>query len=156
MLTETASMSVNLYITLYFVTVVRVFSNVDKKKHVYGYLLCFNFKDILFAVSVIIMLIEILLERNDTDSVYSKRDMFAVKDLNKGKNYFLACDVGEYGQDCGYNCSGNCLIGQACDPRDGTCLACAAGFYGSKCDQGLTSNQITLFSFKEVFKAKMI
>ena len=50
----------------------------------------FNFKDILFAIAVIVMLIEILLERNNTGSTCCKRDMFPVKDLNKGKNYFCS------------------------------------------------------------------
>ena len=53
-------------------------------------------------------------------------------------NYlFSACDKGEYGRDCQHNCSGNCLNGEACDPRDGTCPWCAAGFQGTKCDQSM-------------------
>ena len=86
------------------------------------------------------MLIEILLEENDTGSMLSKRDIVSSKRQIKVRIIFVASDLGEYGQDCGYNCSGNCLIGQACDPRDGTCLACAAGFHGIKCDQCMTSN----------------
>ncbi|XP_078330778.1 receptor-type tyrosine-protein phosphatase epsilon-like [Crassostrea virginica] len=45
------------------------------------------------------------------------------------------CDKGEYGRDCKHKCSGNCLNGEACDPRNGTCPSCAAGFQGTKCDQ---------------------
>ncbi|XP_078341807.1 uncharacterized protein LOC111106877 isoform X1 [Crassostrea virginica] len=52
-----------------------------------------------------------------------------------GRHCNETCDVREYGQDCGYNCSGNCLRGQACDTHDGTCLACATEFHGIKCDQ---------------------
>lgn len=58
---------------------------------------------------------------------------------------FIAYDVGEYRQDCGYNCSGNRPSSQACDRRDGSCLACAAGFQRIKYDQGLTSNQSNFF-----------
>ena len=48
------------------------------------------------------------------------------------------------------------LNGQACDTRDGTCLAYAAGFQGIMCDQGMTSNQLICFAFKGVIKAKKI
>ena len=66
----------------------------------------------------------------------------------------IACDVREYGKDCSHTCSWNFLNGQACEPRDGSCLACAASYHGIKCDQGMASNQLICFVLKEVFMTK--
>nr|XP_022311825.1 receptor-type tyrosine-protein phosphatase epsilon-like isoform X1 [Crassostrea virginica] len=46
----------------------------------------------------------------------------------------FGCDEGKYGKECENNCSGNCLHGEVCDPRDGNCSSCAAGFQETKCD----------------------
>ena len=54
------------------------------------------------------------------------------------------------------NCSWIFLNGQACEPRDGSCLAYAAGFQGIMCDQGMTSNQINLCSLKRIDPVKNV
>lgn len=48
------------------------------------------------------------------------------------------------------------LNGQACDTRDGSCLACAAGFQRIMCDQGMTSNQINLCTLKGIDPVKNV
>ena len=61
------------------------------------------------------------------------------------KHWFAACDAREYGENCKYNCSGNCLNEKVCDPQNGTCQSCASGFKGEKCDQSTWTLLIKMF-----------
>lgn len=47
-----------------------------------------------------------------------------------------ACNDGEYGVNCLFNCSGHCLNGEVCNKTDGSCRSCAVGYQGMKCDKG--------------------
>ena len=72
----------------------------------------------------------------------------------KQKNWFAACDDGEYGENCKYNCSGNCLNGTVCDPQTGTCQSCAGGFKGEKCDQSTWSLHNIMFYLQFSWRLK--
>lgn len=50
---------------------------------------------------------------------------------------FKGCQDGQYGRDCRYNCSGNCLNDGVCDRQNGTCGSCAMGYQGRKCDKSM-------------------
>ena len=50
---------------------------------------------------------------------------------------FTACKDGQYGKDCQFNCSGNCLKEEVCDKENGACESCAEGYHGGKCDKSM-------------------
>lgn len=59
---------------------------------------------------------------------------------NSKKVTFLnqECPFSKYGQDCLYNCSGNCQDGIRCNLSTGRCdNGCEAGFTGERCDKGM-------------------
>lgn len=47
-----------------------------------------------------------------------------------------ACNDGEYGVNCLFNCSGHCLNGEVCNKTDGRCRSCAVGYKEMRCDKG--------------------
>ncbi|XP_053389204.1 platelet endothelial aggregation receptor 1-like isoform X2 [Mercenaria mercenaria] len=49
------------------------------------------------------------------------------------------CKDGNYGENCKFNCSGNCKNSGVCRKTDGLCVdGCSPGFDGEKCDQTCT------------------
>ena len=52
---------------------------------------------------------------------------------------FAACSDGEFGKDCTFNCSGNCLNKAVCDKYKGSCVSCSSGYRGSRCDKSKPS-----------------
>ncbi len=73
--------------------------------------------------------------------------LIIMKDWNLN---FSECGAGMYGADCTSTC-GHCAGGQTtCDNRTGDCpspAGCAAGYNGTKCDEGvnyLNDNEINL------------
>ena len=57
--------------------------------------------------------------------------------------YFAACSDGEFGKDCSYNCSGNCLNGAVCDKYNGACDSCSSGYEGLSCEKGKSIGSIS-------------
>lgn len=49
--------------------------------------------------------------------------------------FFIECDDGTYGTNCGSNC-GHCYQGQSCDKKTGACLyGCGPGYDGMYCNK---------------------
>ena len=56
-----------------------------------------------------------------------------------------ACSGGSYGKDCTYRCSGNCWNWEPCNPVDGRCAQCMAGWENEFCNKSKFSIQSILY-----------
>lgn len=58
------------------------------------------------------------------------------------------CPLESYGQDCVYNCSGNCLGEVACNRTTGKCdTGCDFGYTGDLCETGLMKLKRLKYAF---------
>ena len=48
---------------------------------------------------------------------------------------FIECNATTWGEDCGLNCSSQCLD-KDCDAMTGMCKDCVPGYHGDRCDRG--------------------
>ena len=59
--------------------------------------------------------------------------------MTKPSTLLKGCPAGWYGVDCKQQCSGHCRDNAVCNHVTGQCdRACAAGWSGALCSQGIT------------------
>ena len=114
------SVSNSMLVTMLMEVVPKVVSKVSKEiyaKHV---------RLLFFKLSYTLSFLFYCMKRQETTFLFcAKHLLFS----------FAACSDGEFGKDCTFNCSGNCLNMAVCEKYKGTCESCSSGYRGSRCDK---------------------